>query len=61
MDVEIGEIASTVRVIDRAQPSTDAIARAVLAIIEALKSREKDLQDERQVGTGVRDAQEREE
>ena len=61
MDVEIGEIASTVRVMDRAQPSTDAIARAVLGIIEALKSREKDLHDERRVGTGVRDAQEREE
>jgi hypothetical protein len=61
MDVEIGEISSTVRLTDRTQPSADAITRAVLAIIDARKSREKDLQDERRVGTGVRDAQEREE
>ena len=61
MDVEIGEISSTVRLMDRAQPSAQSIARAVLAIIEAQKSREKDLEQERRVGTGVRDAQEREE
>ena len=60
MDVEIGEISSTVRLTDGAQPSAQSIARAVLAIIEAHKSREKDLEEERRVGTGVRDAQERE-
>jgi hypothetical protein len=61
MDVEIGELSSTVRVIDRGQPSAESIARAVLAIIEAQKAREKDLARERSIGTGVRDAQEREE
>jgi hypothetical protein len=60
MDVEIGEISSTVRVMDRAAPQAESIARAVLAIIDARKSREKDLEEERRVGTGVRDAQEQE-
>jgi hypothetical protein len=60
MEVEIGEISSTVRLTDRAQPSAQAIARTVLAMIETQKSREKDLEEERRVGTGVRDAQERE-
>ncbi len=60
MDVEIGEIASSVRVMDRAAPQAESIARAVIAILDARKSREKDLEEERRVGTGIRDAQERE-
>ncbi|HEY7303649.1 MAG TPA: hypothetical protein VH601_06030 [Bryobacteraceae bacterium] len=61
MDVEIGEITSTVRVMDRAAPQAESIVRAVIAILDARRSREKDLEEERRVGTGVRDAQEREE
>ena len=61
MDVEIKELSSTVRLMDRTQPSAQSIVRAVLEIFEAQKSREKDLEQERRVGTGVRDAQEGEE
>ncbi|MEO8049527.1 MAG: hypothetical protein ABI833_03855 [Acidobacteriota bacterium] len=61
MDVEIGEISSTVRVTDRATPTMQSIVRAVLTALAAKKSHDKDLDEERRVGTGVRDALEREE
>lgn len=61
MDVEIKEISSTVRLTDRATPSMQSIVRAVLAALGAQMSHDKDLDEERRIGTGVRDALEREE
>jgi hypothetical protein len=61
MDVEIGELSSRVQLTDRATPPAQSIVKAVLAILDAEKSRQKDLHEERRVGTGVRDALEREE
>ena len=61
MDVQIGEISSTVRLTDRETPMMRDIVRAVLAALAAERAREKDVQQERRVGTGVRDAQEMDE
>ena len=58
MNVEIGEISSTVRLTDRAVPSVENIVRLVLAALAAQRSLEQDTNQEQRVGTGVRDAQE---
>jgi len=61
MDIEIGEISSTVRLTDRESPSVERIVRLVLAALAQQRSIEQSSIEERRVGTGVRDALEREE
>jgi hypothetical protein len=61
MDVEIGEISSTVRLTDRELPSVEKIVRLVLAALAQQRAIEQGAIEERRVGTGVRDALERKE
>ncbi len=58
MDIQIGEISSTVRLVEGSDQLTDRIVRKVIAILADQRTQDEDARRERQVTSGVRDYQE---